>query len=55
MAETLPVVGNCEKCGRKFVTLPPDGIDHYYPANTRQRSQTDEECGGRVVKIEKRD
>ncbi len=37
-----PHRGRCQKCGREFLTMPKDGIDHYGFGDQR-------ECGGSVI------
>jgi hypothetical protein len=48
----MPVVAVCTRCGREFLGMPRDGIDHY---GVRVSGYHDHKtCGGRVVMSENR-
>lgn len=40
--------GRCEKCGREFITLPVDLIDHYDLIGRDPRAAP-QACGGKVI------
>lgn len=50
-------VARCEKCGREFLSMPMDGLDHYdwrsgYRGNSlKPRHAEFEECLGTVTPI----
>lgn len=48
--EIARVIAECKRCGREFVTLPNDGIDHYSPraAYIAGLVGPRQECGGEV-------
>lgn len=50
--ELAPTIARCTKCGRGFVTLPRDNIDHFRRQNGGDRDDPSWECGGLVVLIE---
>jgi hypothetical protein len=48
-------LGCCERCGRGFITLPKDMVDHYgirSPYREGQGTARPGECGGRVILTE---
>jgi hypothetical protein len=52
---TLQPVAKCEKCGRKFLTMPTGDADRYAPAGIYMREYKDAgtapTCGGTIVGI----
>jgi hypothetical protein len=54
----LAEVGACHKCGRHFITMPKDGIDHYADERDRgfmskQVDISQIECGGKVERLDR--
>lgn len=45
----IPVVAVCKRCGREFLSLPQDGIDHW--GVLRYRDSPAVECGGVVEPV----
>lgn len=48
----MKIIARCEKCGREFVTVNPNGdmIDHYLPQDKPLPPLAErKECGGKIV------
>jgi hypothetical protein len=51
MAEALPIIAKCTKCGRGFVSLPEKSMIDHYPNKRKVTGEWGRACGGRIELI----